>query len=64
MTLEVKIDTARFDGRRWYVDGYMQHWFTCKEDAESAVGLARQVASNERDELASSVRNALDNVLP
>lgn len=64
MTLEAKIDTGRFDARRWYVDGYARHWFTTKEDAEAAIGLAGQISSNERDELAANVRSALDNVLP
>jgi hypothetical protein len=61
--LEAKIDTARFDSRRWYVDGYASHWFTTKEDAEAAIGLANQVSRNDREELAGAVRQALNGIL-
>lgn len=58
--LEAKIDTARFDRRRWYVDGYAGHWFTSQEDAEAAAALAEQVARNARSAMADRIRAALD----
>lgn len=58
-TNEIKRDTARFDRRQWYVDGYASHWFSTKEDAEAAVMLARQYARNERNELAEKIRDFL-----
>jgi hypothetical protein len=57
--MEVKRDTARFDRRQWYVDGYALHWFTTEEDAKAAIALAGQVANNERNELANKIRDAL-----
>ncbi len=57
--MEIKRDTARFDKRQWYVDGYAQHWFTTKEDAEAALALAGQVAGNREHEICNTIRDAL-----
>lgn len=58
--LEVKRDTARFDRRQYYVDGYASHFFSTEEDAKAAVALAEQLARNERNDLAARVRDALN----
>jgi hypothetical protein len=59
MDNEIKRDTARFDGRQWYVDGYASHFFTSREDAEAALALARQVKRNAESELCNEIRNRL-----
>jgi hypothetical protein len=56
---EIKSDTGRVAGPRWYVDGYASHLFTTREDAEAARALALQHARNERNDLAARVRNAI-----
>lgn len=62
--LEPKFDGARFDARRWYVDGYAMHWFTSKEDAQAAIGLAGQVEINARREMSVELQSALDRITP
>ena len=62
--MEAKFDGGRFDARRWYVDGYAMHWFSTKEDAEAAIGLAGQVAVNECREMHAKVQRVLDSVEP
>ncbi len=56
---EIKRDTARFDNRQFYVDGYAMHWFSTKDDAEAALSLANQVAENEKREVCNAIREAL-----
>ncbi len=56
---EIKSDTVRVTGPRWYVDGYASHLFTTKEDAEAARALALQHARNERNNIAQRVRDAI-----
>lgn len=56
---EIKRDTARFDSRQWYVDGYARHFFTSEQDAKAALDLAQQVALNERRDLCSRIREML-----
>lgn len=60
----IRRDTARFDDRQWYVDGYASHWFSTEKDAEAALSLARQVARNERAELGRDIQDAINKVLP
>ena len=57
--LEAKFDGGRFADRRWHVDGYALHWFTSKEDAEAAIGLAGQVALNAQRELGCKIEAVL-----
>lgn len=57
--MEIKHDAARFHSRRWYVDGYAQHYFTTQEDAEAALALASQVAGNAEREICNTIREAL-----
>lgn len=58
--LEAKIDTGRFDKRRWYVEGYALHRFTTEEDAKAAIGLAGQIEINAKRELGGEIRRAID----
>lgn len=58
--LKAEIETARIDSRRWYVAGYGRFWFTSKEDAEAAIGLAQAAASSERSAVAQRIRDAVD----
>jgi hypothetical protein len=57
--MEIKRDTARFDNRQWYVDGYARHFFTSKEDAEAALALANQISANAQQEICNTIREAL-----
>lgn len=57
--MEIKRDTARFDRRQWYVDGYAQYFFTSKEDAEDALRLAHQIAQNTVREICNTIRESL-----
>jgi hypothetical protein len=59
MEHEIKFDGSRFADRRYYVDGYAQHYFTTHEDAEAALALASQIATNAKRELCSTIREAL-----
>lgn len=58
--LKAERDTAVFSDRQWYVAGYGRFWFTSKEDAEAAIGLAKAAAGNERYAVAQRIRNAVD----
>lgn len=58
--LEAKFDGGRFDKRRWYVDGYADHWFTTEEDAKAAIGLAGQIEVNAKRELGDEIRLTLN----
>lgn len=57
---EIKRDTARFDRRQWYVDGYARHWFSTEEDAKAAVALAQQYAVNEKNEMGRKIISAVE----
>lgn len=57
--LEAKLDGGRFAERRWYVDGYGSHYFTTKEDADAAIRLSYQVATNARREILSGIEDKL-----
>lgn len=61
---DIKRDTGRFDRRQWFVDGYAQHWFTTREDAEAAWALAKQVSLNAEREMAIGIREYLEKALP
>lgn len=58
--LEAKFDGGRFDKARWYVEGYPSYWFTTKEDAEAAIGLAGQHGQDMRNDVVSEIRAAVD----
>lgn len=59
MELVVKRDTARFDRRQWYIDGYARWFFTSEEDARDALSLARQISSNAEQDICNQIREAL-----
>lgn len=61
--LTAEIDTAVFSERRWYVAGFGRFWFTSKEDAEAAIGLARAAAANASKVAAHKISNALSEFL-
>ena len=57
--LKAEIDTAVFSDRRWYVAGYGRFWFTSKEDAEAAIGLAKAAAQSERSAVVQHINEAI-----
>lgn len=57
--MDIKRDTARFDSRQWYVDGYASHWFTSEQDAKAALALAHQISANDQHEICNQIRNLL-----